>query len=149
MFGREARTPFMSQMPQVDVTGWDRESKSYFFQHQEKLRKAHDLAKLNHSKYREQMAKQTSKKGTQAPFSVGSRVWCLIPTESRHKLSVNYDGPWKVTKNVGNTYVVEKDGVTMRVTQIYYVSCWVIKFDNMTYKVISYQKGHVLKRKIK
>ena len=114
MFGREARTPFMSQMPQVDVTGWDRESKSYFFQHQEKIRKAHEYAKVNHKKYREQMSRQTSKKGTQPPFTVGSQVWCLIPTELRHKLSVNYDGPWKVKESVGNTYLVERDGVEKR-----------------------------------
>ena len=110
MFGREARTPFLSQIPPVDMTGWDNESKKYFSDHQKQLERAHDFAKDHHKKYREQMIAQSSKKGTQPPFLVGSQVWRLIPTEARHKLSMHYDGPWDVKKVLGNTYVIEKDG---------------------------------------
>ena len=110
MFGRDARTPFETQLPPVVMDGWDGDTKRYFIDHQRQLEKAHSLAREYHDKYMEDMVKHTSKHGTQGPFPVGAQVWKLIPTEARHKLSVNYDGPWLVTERVGNTYKLSKDG---------------------------------------
>ena len=111
MFGREARTPFSSNFPPIDMTGWDGNIKTFFSENQKQIEKARLIALENHKKYREQMIRQTSKKGTQPDFPVGSQVWSYLPTESRSKLSLHYDGPWTVTEKIGNTYKIEKDNV--------------------------------------
>ena len=110
MFGREPFTPFSSQIPMVDFTGWESSSKNYFLQEQQNLERTKNLVSEYHEQYRKDMIKQTSKKGTIEPFAVGSKVLKLCPTETKHKLSLNYDGPYVVKQIIGNTCVIEKDG---------------------------------------
>ena len=110
MFGRDPKTPFCSAFPHVDMSSWDRESKQYFSDIQNQVEQAQIIARQNHEKYRNSMVAQTSKKGIQAPYAVGSKVWKFLPREQRSKISVNYDGPWTVTNVIGNTFKIEKDG---------------------------------------
>ena len=113
MFGREARLPFQSSLPHIDTVGWDGNAKSYFNKHQQQLTDAHNLAKEYHQAYRGQMEAQAVKHGAQPQFKEGMFVWARIPTEDRHKLSLHFDGPWKITKVLGNTYVLNKDEKTL------------------------------------
>ena len=103
MYGREPRTPFFSEIPSIDLTGWDKENKNYFLNHQKTLELAQGYARENNEIYRKEMVNQSLKKGIKTPFTVGSQVWCFIPTEERHKLSLHYDGPWEIKKVIGNT----------------------------------------------
>ena len=112
MFGREARTPFQSQLPLVNTSNWEGDSKRYFNEHQKQLKRAHELSRDYHDRYRAQMEAQSVKLGAQPQFREGSFVWARIPTEDRHKLSLHYNGPWEITKVIGNTYVLEKDNKT-------------------------------------
>ena len=143
MFGREARTPFQSQLPQVDTRGWDHDVKKYFHEHQKLLTKARKLSREYHERYRANMEAQSVKSGAQPPFKEGSYVWARIPTEDRHKLSLHYSGPWLVNKVVGNTYILEKDNKTLHRPQCDLKEYEPPKFDDKNISSSSIDKPRV------
>ena len=112
MFGREARSPLQSQLPEVDLVGWDGTAKNYFRQHQKQMVASHKLAREYHQKYRQTMEAQSTRNKVAPSFEEGDFVWARIPTEDRHKLSLHFDGPWLIKKTLGNTAILEKDNKT-------------------------------------
>ena len=58
MFGREPRSPFVSELPPVDTFGWDKNSKVFRRKNKKNMKMAYETAREYHRVYRENMAKQ-------------------------------------------------------------------------------------------
>ena len=111
MFGRDPQLPFASRLPLPDFTGWDKQNKAYYLEQKEQIERTQNLVEEFHQKYRENMKKQSEKNGVQRPFKVGEQVMKFLPREQGNKSSLNFDGPYKVKTVVGNTYIIERNGV--------------------------------------
>ena len=114
MFSRHPRIPTSTMLPPQPIVtqGWKNNDRQYFEDVQKRMKSWRDIRADYMKRYHE--TRFNTHPRIEAPYRVGDQVLVVRPKERRTKLSLHYDGPFNVRKQLpgpegreGNVYVLD------------------------------------------